>query len=54
MNNFDRFLKVVMWAERRYYGKEGYPGLVINRGGIPSKYYQIETLAYNKYIIKGR
>ena len=52
MTNFDKFLKVVMWAERRYYGKEGHKGLVIDRGGVPSKYRQIENAAYDKYIRK--
>lgn len=50
MNNFDKFLKVTMWAQRRYYGKEEHRGLVIDRGGIPSKYRNIETLAWRKYI----
>ena len=50
MNNFDKFIKITSWARSRYYGKEGYPGLVLDRGGIPSKYYQIETMAWRKYI----
>ena len=50
MNNFDRFVKITMWAEKRYYGKEEAQGLVIDRGGVPSKYRNIETLAWEKYI----
>jgi len=50
MNKFDKFLKVTMWAQKRYYGKEEHTGLVLHRGGIPSKYYQIETMAWRKYI----
>ena len=50
MNNFDRFVKITMWAEKRYYGKEEAQGLVIDRGGVPSKYRNIETLAWKKYI----
>ena len=28
MNNFDRFLKITKWAQRRYYGKEENRGLL--------------------------
>ena len=51
MTNFDKFLKVTMWASRRYYGNEEFKNaLCIDRGGIPSKYRNIETLAWRKYI----
>lgn len=50
MSKFDRFIKIVMWAKRRYYNKEELPGLIIDRGGIESKYRHIETLAWKKYI----
>ena len=39
MNNFDKFLKITMWAQRRYYGKEEAKGLVLDRGGIPRRAY---------------
>jgi hypothetical protein len=50
MNNFDRFLKITMWAQRRYYGKEEARGLVIDRGGVPSKYLTIENMAFDRYL----
>jgi hypothetical protein len=50
MNNFDRFLKITRWAQRRYYGKEEAKGLVIDRGGIPSKYLKIEDMAFDRYL----
>jgi hypothetical protein len=50
MNSFDKFVKITMWAEKRYYGKEEARGLVIDRGGVPSKYRHIENLAWKKYI----
>lgn len=50
MHNFDRFLKITMWAQRRYYGKEEARGLVIDRGGIPSKYKKIEDMAFDKLL----
>lgn len=50
MNSFDKFVKITMWAGKRYYGKEEALGLVIDRGGAPSKYRHIENLAWKKYI----
>ena len=51
MNNFDRFLKITMWAKKRYYGKEEYAdALVIDRGGVKSKYQKIEDMAFDKLL----
>jgi hypothetical protein len=50
MNNFDRFLKITKWAQRRYYGKEENRGLVLDRGGVASKYQKIEDMAFDKLL----
>jgi len=51
MTNFDKFIHITAWALNRYYGKEEYKdALVIDRGGIESKYRKIETLAWQRYI----
>jgi hypothetical protein len=49
MNNFDKFLKVTMWAARRYRNAE--TGLlVLSHGTKPTIYSEIETLAWKRYI----
>ncbi|MCE5331100.1 MAG: hypothetical protein LLF95_03050 [Bacteroidales bacterium] len=43
-------MKITRWAQRRYYWKEEAKGLVIDRGGIPSKYLKIEDMAFDRYL----
>jgi len=46
----DKYLKIVTWLRKRY-TKNGM--LVIEKGGSPSKYTRLETLAWLKYMVAG-
>jgi len=43
MNKYDRYLKIVAWASKRYRDANGF--LVLSHGGKPSKFSRIENLA---------
>lgn len=46
--NHDRYLQITRWADRRYrIGSR----LIIQIGLNPTRYKQIETLAFNKYVL---
>jgi len=47
MSKFDRYLRVVIWAQRRYI-KDGY--LITHVGLNPSVYTRIEYAATRKYL----
>jgi hypothetical protein len=46
MKNLDRYLKIVVWARKRYTTNRM---LEIHRGGILSIYSRIEEAAWQKY-----
>jgi hypothetical protein len=48
MNRFEKYLKVVTWAQRRYTDSSGL--LVAYIGTIPSKYTRIEQAFARKYL----
>jgi hypothetical protein len=48
-SNWDRYLRIVMWAEDRYTSESGV--LVVSINGKPSLYKIIETLAWDRYVI---
>ena len=45
--NVDKYLKVALWLRKRYTVNDR---LVISIGGSPSRYKQLETLAWDKYM----
>jgi len=48
MPDWDRYLRIVRWAEARYTA-DGI--LVISRGNVPSVFKRIEYLAWDRYVI---
>ena len=46
----DKYLKIVTWLRKRY-TENGM--LVIEKGGLPSRYSRLETLAWLKYMVAG-
>jgi hypothetical protein len=48
-SQWDRYLRIVMWAEDRYTSPSGV--LVVSINGKPSLYKIIETLAWDRYVI---
>lgn len=48
MNRFDRYLRVVQWAQKRYQQANG--RTVVSTGGVLAPYGRIETVAWDKYI----
>ncbi len=48
MPDWDRYLRIVRWAEARYTA-DGI--LVMSRGNVPSVFKRIEYLAWDRYVI---
>ncbi len=46
----ERYLKIIKWLRKRY-TRNG--RLIVDAGGVPSKYKRLETLAWLKYMNRG-
>jgi len=44
---FDKYLKITFWLMKRY-TKNG--ALILEKGGIPGRYSELERMAWDKYI----
>ena len=48
----DRYLTIMEWLRKRYTETwpDGYRGVITSRGGVPSRYTQLEDAFFNRYL----